>query len=147
MTSSATTGDGASEIFETYEREFQSLTADIEGRIADQVPNATGEAKKVLLNQTDRDIDEAEEIVGYLAAIAEYQDMSQTNLDSPTLGSSVDITNGDGTPLAPGRPTRQTPTTRQIIQSLIRQIEKGPQTIHFQRRTGSTSRWEKRRRH
>ncbi|KAI9003381.1 vesicle transport v-SNARE protein N-terminus-domain-containing protein [Hyaloraphidium curvatum] len=54
------------EIFETYEREFNSLTAEVEAKIADAVPKAAGEAKKVLLNQTERDIDEAEEIIAQM---------------------------------------------------------------------------------
>lgn len=55
--------DTSSDIFETYEREFNALTAEVEAKIADAIPKAQGEAKKVLLNQTERDIDEAEEIV------------------------------------------------------------------------------------
>ncbi|KXS15631.1 putative vesicle transport V-snare protein vti1a [Gonapodya prolifera JEL478] len=57
----------ASAIFETYEREFQSLSHELSTKLAESIPQADSlDTKKQLLNQTDREIDEAEEIVSQM---------------------------------------------------------------------------------
>ncbi|KAJ3241564.1 hypothetical protein HDU81_000103 [Chytriomyces hyalinus] len=58
---------GESEIFSTYEKEFATLHDTITAKIVSEIPSAaTADAKKRLVNQTNRELEEADEIISQM---------------------------------------------------------------------------------
>ncbi|KAI8924805.1 t-SNARE [Entophlyctis helioformis] len=53
-------------IFETYEREYRTLADAIAKKLGGQLSDATGEQRKLLLNQVQREFEEADEIIGQM---------------------------------------------------------------------------------
>jgi len=53
-------------IFNTYENEFNTLSAEINDTIENKLKKSVGEKKKQLLNQLERELDEADEIVSQM---------------------------------------------------------------------------------
>ncbi|ORX80625.1 V-snare-domain-containing protein [Anaeromyces robustus] len=53
-------------IFNTYENEFNALAAEINDTIENKLKKSIGEKKKQLLNQLERELDEADEIVSQM---------------------------------------------------------------------------------
>ncbi|KAI9362038.1 hypothetical protein DFJ73DRAFT_813046 [Zopfochytrium polystomum] len=59
-------GHGESEIFETYQREFSTLHSSILDKVKTSIPAADGDAKKLLINQCKRELEEADEIISQM---------------------------------------------------------------------------------
>ncbi|KAG0164925.1 hypothetical protein DFQ30_009187 [Apophysomyces sp. BC1015] len=57
---------GGSELFTSYEQEFQTLAASIKSKIEQNVPHQTGEERKATIRAIEREIDEADEIIGQM---------------------------------------------------------------------------------
>ncbi|KAJ3194975.1 Vesicle transport through interaction with t-SNAREs 1A [Irineochytrium annulatum] len=55
-----------SERFETYQNDYATLWDSIQKRIQNAIPQAKGEQRRALINQTQRDFEEADEIIGQL---------------------------------------------------------------------------------
>ncbi|ORX54274.1 V-snare-domain-containing protein [Piromyces finnis] len=53
-------------IFNTYENEFNTLSSEINDTIENKLKKSVGEKKKQLLNQLERELDEADEIVSQM---------------------------------------------------------------------------------
>lgn len=62
MTSSA----GGSELFSSYEQDFTSVTDSIKLKIEQQIPNQKGEERKAIIRAVEREVDEADEILGQM---------------------------------------------------------------------------------
>ncbi|KAI7900148.1 t-SNARE [Cokeromyces recurvatus] len=62
MTSSA----GGSELFSSYEQDFTILTESIKSKIEQHIPNQKGEERKATIRAVEREIDEANEILGQM---------------------------------------------------------------------------------
>ncbi|KAI9357819.1 t-SNARE [Pilaira anomala] len=62
MSSSA----GGSELFSSYEQDFTSVTDSIKLKIEQQIPNQKGEERKATIRAIEREIDEADEILGQM---------------------------------------------------------------------------------
>eukprot|EP00842_Homolaphlyctis_polyrhiza_P002684 jgi/Hompol1/3416/HPOL_006521-RA len=58
----------SSGIFDTYEKEFRSLADDIAKKMAagGTLATATGDQRKLVQNQLQRDLEEADEIIGQM---------------------------------------------------------------------------------
>ena len=54
--------DAGSELFSSYETEFKLVQADLTQKL-DQVPELTGEPRKAAINQAERALEEADELV------------------------------------------------------------------------------------
>ena len=54
--------DAGSELFSSYETEFKLVQADL-AQTLDQVPELTGEPRKAAINQAERALEEADELV------------------------------------------------------------------------------------
>ncbi|KAF7730674.1 hypothetical protein EC973_001623 [Apophysomyces ossiformis] len=57
---------GGSELFTSYEQEFQTLFVSIKAKIEQHVPNQSGEERKATIRAIEREIDEADEIIGQM---------------------------------------------------------------------------------
>lgn len=55
-----------SEIFETYKKEYLAVHESISEKLNDALPNCTPEQRKLLCNQTNRELEEADEIIGQM---------------------------------------------------------------------------------
>ncbi|KAJ3282544.1 hypothetical protein HK104_010838 [Borealophlyctis nickersoniae] len=56
-----------SEIFETYQKEYDTLHESLVEKVG-AIPTATGEQKKLLINQAQREFEEADEIISQMEA-------------------------------------------------------------------------------
>jgi vesicle transport through interaction with t-SNAREs protein 1 len=56
--------DAGSELFSSYEAEFKLVQADLTQKL-DQVPELQGEPRKAAVNQAERALEEAEELVRF----------------------------------------------------------------------------------
>lgn len=54
--------DAGSELFSSYEAEFKLVQADLTQKL-DQIPELNGEPRKAAVNQAERALEEAEELV------------------------------------------------------------------------------------
>lgn len=54
--------DAGSELFSSYEAEFKLVQADLTQKL-DQIPELQGEPRKAAVNQAERALEEAEELV------------------------------------------------------------------------------------
>ncbi|KAI8366944.1 t-SNARE [Choanephora cucurbitarum] len=61
-----TSSTGGSELFASYEQDFTSITDSIKKKIDQQVPNQKGEDRKATIRAVEREIDEADEILGQM---------------------------------------------------------------------------------
>ncbi|KAI8885913.1 V-snare-domain-containing protein [Backusella circina FSU 941] len=68
---------GGSELFSNYEQDFTSLTEGIKIKIEKQIANQTGEERKATIRAVEREIDEADEILGQM-------DMEILNIPTPS---------------------------------------------------------------
>ncbi len=59
--------DAGSELFSSYEAEFKLVQADLTQKL-DQIPELNGEPRKAAVNQAERALEEAEELVRNAAA-------------------------------------------------------------------------------
>ncbi|KAG2217590.1 hypothetical protein INT45_012446 [Circinella minor] len=57
---------GGSDLFQNYEQDFQTVTDGVRQKIDQQIPSQTGEQRKATIRATERDIDEADEILGQM---------------------------------------------------------------------------------
>ncbi|KAG9301671.1 hypothetical protein G9A89_016742 [Geosiphon pyriformis] len=57
---------GGSELFESYEQDFNLVAQAISEKIYNKIPNQTGEERKTTAHGADREIEEAEEILGQM---------------------------------------------------------------------------------
>ncbi|CAG8522359.1 5066_t:CDS:2 [Diversispora eburnea] len=55
-----------SELFQSYEQEFEQIAQSISGKINDTLPLLTGEKRKATIRAAEREIEEAEEIVAQM---------------------------------------------------------------------------------
>ncbi|KAI8837883.1 hypothetical protein BC829DRAFT_404841 [Chytridium lagenaria] len=55
-----------SEIFDTYEQEYSTLYDSITKRINNAIPSASGEQRTLFINQTKRELEEADEIISQM---------------------------------------------------------------------------------
>ncbi|KAJ3201508.1 hypothetical protein HDU67_001296, partial [Dinochytrium kinnereticum] len=55
-----------SEIFETYEKEYATLHDSISRRLTQDLPNASPDQRKLLVSQTQRELEEADEIISQM---------------------------------------------------------------------------------
>ncbi|KAK6097399.1 t-SNARE VTI1 [Batrachochytrium dendrobatidis] len=53
-------------IFETYEKEYRTLADDISKNISGQYSTAVGDQRKILQNKLQRELEEADEIIGQM---------------------------------------------------------------------------------
>ncbi|KAJ1551590.1 hypothetical protein HK096_007511 [Nowakowskiella sp. JEL0078] len=58
--------ESGSEVFATYEREYATLQEAIRAKISSNVPAASGEQRKLVVNQAERELEEADEIIGQM---------------------------------------------------------------------------------
>ncbi|KAJ3416393.1 hypothetical protein HDV05_001961 [Chytridiales sp. JEL 0842] len=56
----------SSEIFETYQKEYTTIYDSIQDKVRNAIPNATGEQRKLLVNQANRELEEADEIISQM---------------------------------------------------------------------------------
>jgi vesicle transport through interaction with t-SNAREs protein 1 len=56
--------DAGSELFSSYEAELKLVQADLNQKL-DQIPDLTGEPRKAAINQAERALEEANELVGF----------------------------------------------------------------------------------
>ncbi|KAI8354012.1 t-SNARE [Blakeslea trispora] len=61
-----TSSTGGSELFASYEQDFTSITDSIKKKIDQQLPNQKGEDRKATIRAVEREIDEADEILGQM---------------------------------------------------------------------------------
>lgn len=54
--------DAGSELFSSYEAEFKLVQADLSQKL-DQIPDLSGEPRKAAINQAERALEEADELV------------------------------------------------------------------------------------
>ncbi|KAF1807512.1 t-SNARE [Mucor lusitanicus] len=57
---------GGSELFSSYEQDFTSITDSIKQKIEHQIPTQKGEERKAVIRAVEREIDEADEILGQM---------------------------------------------------------------------------------
>ncbi|KAI8079635.1 vesicle transport v-snare protein vti1 [Gilbertella persicaria] len=57
---------GGSELFASYEQDFTSIKESIQIKIDQQIPNQKGEERKAVIRAAEREIDEADEILGQM---------------------------------------------------------------------------------
>ncbi|KAJ3404971.1 hypothetical protein HDV05_006818, partial [Chytridiales sp. JEL 0842] len=55
-----------SDVYDTYNRELLVLLESIQSKVQDAIPSASSDQKKLVLNQANREVEEAEEIVGQM---------------------------------------------------------------------------------
>ncbi|RIB08901.1 t-SNARE [Gigaspora rosea] len=58
--------NAASELFESYEHDFDQISQSITTKINSTLPSQSGEIRKATLRATEREIEEAEEIIGQM---------------------------------------------------------------------------------
>ncbi|KAI9477956.1 MAG: t-SNARE [Benjaminiella poitrasii] len=61
-----TSSTGGSELFSSYEQDFTSITESIKSKIEQQIPSQKGEERKATIRAVEREIDEADEILGQM---------------------------------------------------------------------------------
>ncbi|KAI9319053.1 t-SNARE [Dichotomocladium elegans] len=57
---------GGSDLFASYEQDFQTVSDSIRSKIDQQIPNQSGEQRKATTRAAEREIDEADEIIGQM---------------------------------------------------------------------------------
>ncbi|KAI8384235.1 vesicle transport V-snare protein, variant [Radiomyces spectabilis] len=57
---------GGSELFASYEQDFKSVCDSIKSKIEDQIPNQQGETRKATVRAVERELEEADEILGQM---------------------------------------------------------------------------------
>ncbi|KAI8975173.1 t-SNARE [Mycotypha africana] len=55
-----------SELFNNYEQDFTTLTESIKSKIEQQIPSQSGEERKTTIRSVERELDEANEIIGQM---------------------------------------------------------------------------------
>ena len=73
--------DAGSELFSSYETEFKLVQADLTQKL-DQVPELTGEPRKAAINQAERALEEADELV-------RDSDSSSSSSSSPEISYPI----------------------------------------------------------
>ncbi|KAI1330524.1 t-SNARE [Xylariaceae sp. FL0255] len=68
--------DAGSELFASYEAEFKLVQADLSQKL-DQIPELNGEPRKAAINQAERALEEAQELLGQMRL--EKQNIPSTN--------------------------------------------------------------------
>ncbi|KAI8096354.1 t-SNARE [Halteromyces radiatus] len=72
-----TSNTGESQLFINYQQEFQTLHQSIQNKLDQQIPNQTGDERKNTISAAERELDEADEILGQL-------DMELLNIPTPS---------------------------------------------------------------
>ncbi|KAL1933139.1 hypothetical protein VTP01DRAFT_8817 [Rhizomucor pusillus] len=57
---------GGSELFASYEQDFQTVSETIKTKIEQQIPNQSGEQRKATVRAAERELDEVDEILGQM---------------------------------------------------------------------------------
>ncbi|CAG8506427.1 8187_t:CDS:2 [Cetraspora pellucida] len=73
----------ASELFESYEHDFNQISQSISAKINSTIPSQSGEKRKVTVRATEREIDEADEIIGQMEMeVLNLQPSTRTRLQA-----------------------------------------------------------------
>ncbi|CAG8460741.1 14125_t:CDS:2, partial [Dentiscutata heterogama] len=73
----------ASELFESYEHDFDQISQSISTKINSTLPSQSGEKRKSTVRATEREIDEAEEIIGQMEMeVLNLQPSTRTRLQA-----------------------------------------------------------------
>ncbi|CAG8779385.1 4751_t:CDS:2 [Cetraspora pellucida] len=73
----------ASELFESYEHDFNQISQSISAKITSTIPSQSGEKRKVTVRATEREIDEADEIIGQMEMeVLNLQPSTRTRLQA-----------------------------------------------------------------
>ncbi|CAG8706642.1 27282_t:CDS:2, partial [Dentiscutata erythropus] len=73
----------ASELFESYEHDFDQISQSISTKINSTLPSQSGEKRKATVRATEREIDEAEEIFGQMEMeVLNLQPSTRTRLQA-----------------------------------------------------------------